>query len=286
MSISRPGPDLGHLAGQPEQLVGLLAHGADDDDDLVAVPHGAARRGRRPPGCGRGRRPTCRRTSARPERLAAAGARTGGPAAANESYRPPARGCTGRAAAGLDRVGSSASGQRSMGSRRERPTRRAWRPRPASVDCSSAQMARRSSRRIVSTRPLKSPRSRMIDRTKRWTERRLGHPAAAPRGRARASRALGGRCLLTEQDRHRHVVELGQLVQPGQAQVAEAAFVGADGRCAPPARRLALDVVERHVPGLAQRRGVGVRLRASRSWGSVVVFGVVTHLVLVIWGSL
>ena len=42
MSISRPGRVLGHLAGQAEQLVGLLAHGADDDDhDLVAPPAGA-----------------------------------------------------------------------------------------------------------------------------------------------------------------------------------------------------------------------------------------------------
>ena len=34
-------PDLGHLAGEPDQLVGLLAHGADDDDDVVAAALGA-----------------------------------------------------------------------------------------------------------------------------------------------------------------------------------------------------------------------------------------------------
>ena len=59
------GPDLGHLAGQAEQLVGLLAHRADDDDDVVAAALGARRRGRRPRGCARGRRPRCRRTSGR-----------------------------------------------------------------------------------------------------------------------------------------------------------------------------------------------------------------------------
>ena len=41
MSISRPGRTCGHVAGQAEQLVGLLAHGADHDHDLVAVAHGA-----------------------------------------------------------------------------------------------------------------------------------------------------------------------------------------------------------------------------------------------------
>ena len=30
-----------HLAGQPQQLVGLLAHGRDHEDHLVATPHGA-----------------------------------------------------------------------------------------------------------------------------------------------------------------------------------------------------------------------------------------------------
>ena len=37
MSISRPGRVLGHLVGQGDQLVGLLAHGRHDHDDVVAA---------------------------------------------------------------------------------------------------------------------------------------------------------------------------------------------------------------------------------------------------------
>ena len=40
MSISRPGLGVGHLAGQVQQLVGLLAHGGDRHHHLVAVADG------------------------------------------------------------------------------------------------------------------------------------------------------------------------------------------------------------------------------------------------------
>ena len=40
MSISRPGWVSGHLAGQVEELVGLLAHGGDGHHHLVAAAHG------------------------------------------------------------------------------------------------------------------------------------------------------------------------------------------------------------------------------------------------------
>ena len=41
MSISRPGLGARHLAGQVEQVVGLLAHGRDRHHDLVAAADGA-----------------------------------------------------------------------------------------------------------------------------------------------------------------------------------------------------------------------------------------------------
>ncbi len=38
MSISRPGRVRDTSSARRDQLVGLLAHGADDDDDVVALP--------------------------------------------------------------------------------------------------------------------------------------------------------------------------------------------------------------------------------------------------------
>ena len=51
--------------GEAHEVVGGLAHRRDDDHDVVARRGGCARRDRRRPGCGRGRRPRCRRTSGR-----------------------------------------------------------------------------------------------------------------------------------------------------------------------------------------------------------------------------
>ncbi len=49
---------------------------------------------------------------------------------------------------------------------------------------------------------------------------------------------------LAEEDGHGHVVERGELLEPGQAEVAEAPFVGPDGRGAPATPGEALDLVE------------------------------------------
>ena len=59
-------PDLGHVAGQPDQLVGLLAHGARRRRRRRRRGASCARRGRRPRGCAPGRRRRSRRTSGRP----------------------------------------------------------------------------------------------------------------------------------------------------------------------------------------------------------------------------
>ena len=56
---------------------------------------------------------------------------------------------------------------------------------------------------------------------------------------------------LAEQHADRHLVEVGQRLQPGQAQVAEAPLVGADRRRAPPSSGPLLDVGQRQGLGLA-----------------------------------
>ena len=87
--------DAAHLVGQPDQVVGGLAHGAHHHHHVVARRAGSGPRGRPRPGCGRRRRPRSRRTSGRPAPSApnATGWRRRGPARAEAV---PARGGRGR----------------------------------------------------------------------------------------------------------------------------------------------------------------------------------------------
>ena len=116
---------------------------------------------------------------------------------------------------------------------------------------------------------MKSPRASMID----CTNRRIGAAgsilARALRSRTILRRSTGGldRQRLAQQHGHRHLVEVGQALQAGQRQGAEAPLVGADRRCAPPALGPGLDLGERQALGLAD----GPEALADRPLNALVV---------------
>ena len=108
MSISRPPGWSGDVVGEAHEVVGGLAHRRDDDDDVVARRGGCGRRDRPRPGCDRGRRPRCRRTSARE-------------AHGHQGYR--------RAPASHERIPARRYIQRPMPSADKRATQEGERPR-------------------------------------------------------------------------------------------------------------------------------------------------------------
>ncbi len=100
------------------------------------------------------------------------------------------------------------------------PQARSWATPVGMSPPTRVHSALRSSLRSDRTLPLKSPRTSMID----WTNRRIGAAgsiwASASRSRTILCRSDGHRrgMRLAEQHRHRHLVEVGQRLQPREGQ--------------------------------------------------------------------
>ena len=155
-----PGPDVGDVAGQAEQLVGLLAHGADHHDDVAAVAPVRATwsaTSRMRSGSATDVPPYFWMTNATADNATGGWARRTNPLSGVVIVSPSSSPAVARplkATVREDGSRLSAPQDRVDGLSTRAP--QAWSLLIASATsvCRSAQIARRSSRRMVSTRPL------------------------------------------------------------------------------------------------------------------------------------
>src|SRR5690606_38265269 len=278
-------PDVRHLGREADELVGLLAHGADHHDDLVAAADGAR--------------------DVVGDLADAVGVGHGGAAEllddqghGRQRYR--------RAEVAGD---NAVAGRAGAGARRDRPP-----------DPPAPEVTTRWSGQVRGALDERAPRLEALDGVGRvgleegadgpqvvaaegqhpavvvaaldddgpdepLDGGRLGHPVERLHVEDQLGRALGRGRLLTEQDRHGHVVELGQLVQAGEADGAEAALVGADGGCAPAPGGFALHVVERHAPGLPQGPQPPADLDGHVRRRRLFIWLIVAHVWFSWWGE-